>query len=321
MWKTVVRRLLILIPQLIALSLIVFFLASLMPGDALRGQVEPGAPPGELMRLREEAGLLDPWYQQYTRWVSHIMRGDFGRSLQHRVAVTTVIGDSMMNTIRLSIMTTIFLYLIAIPLGLIAGRKNGKWIDKTILMYVFIFFSIPTIVLSLIMVLVFAFNLGWFPAMNSVNPVAAVAGGWTEFWSRMYHLILPSLTGALIGGVGVIYFLRNQVIDVQNADFITTARAKGTPEHRVYSHHVLRNALLPVAGGIGASIAAVFSGSFFIETIFSLNGMGTLFLSSVLGRDWPVAMALIMFYAITGVVSMLLADITIMLVDPRIRIK
>jgi len=321
MWKTVVRRLLILIPQLIALSLIIFFLASLMPGDALRGQVEPGAPPGELMRMRQEAGLLDPWYQQYARWIGSIARGDFGRSLLHRVPVTTVIGESMMNTVRLSIVTTILLYMIAIPLGLIAGRKQGKWPDKAILLYLFIFFSIPAIVMSLAMIFFFSFNLGWFPAMNSVNPMASLQGGWTEFWSRMHHLILPSVVGAVLGGTQIIYFLRNQVIDVQNSDFITTARSKGTPERRVYTHHVLRNALLPIAGGMGASIATVFTGAIFIEMVFSINGMGLLFLNSVSGRDWPVAMTLIMFYAIVGVFAGLFADLTIMLVDPRIRIK
>jgi len=321
MWKTVVRRLLILIPQLIALSIIVFVLAQFMPGDALRGQVEPGAPPGELARLREEAGLNDPWYTQYFRWVSSIARGDFGRSLQHRVPVTTVIGESMMNTVRLSIVTSILLYLIAIPLGLIAGRKHGRLPDKIILFYIFLFFSIPTIVMAIVMIFIFAFRLEWFPAMNSVDVMAAFQGGWAAFSSRMYHLVLPSLVGAILGGTGVIYFLRNQVIDVQTSDYITTARAKGVPENRVYTHHVLRNALLPIAGGMGASIAAVFIGSVFIETIFSLNGMGLLFINSMVGRDWPVANALIMFYAIVGVLAGLLADLTIMLVDPRIRIK
>jgi len=321
MWKTVVRRLLILIPQLIGLSIIVFVLAQFVPGDALRGQVEPGAPPGELERMRQEAGLNDPWHTQYARWVGNMMRGDFGRSLTHRLPVTAVIGDNMMNTVRLSIVTTILLYLVAIPMGLIAGRKHGRLPDKLILLYIFIFFSIPAIVLGIVMILVFAFWLGWFPAMGSVDPMLSFQGGWAAFWSRMNHLALPSITGALWGGVGIIYFLRNQVIDVQASDYVTTARAKGTPENRVYTHHVLRNALLPVAGGIGGSIASVFVGSVFIEQIFGLNGMGSLFLVSLTSRDWPVAMALIMFYAIVGVIAGLLADLTIMLVDPRIRIK
>jgi peptide/nickel transport system permease protein len=129
------------------------------------------------------------------------------------------------------------------------------------------------------------------------------------------------MTGAILGGTATIYYLRNQIIDVQSSDFVTTARSKGTPERRVYTRHILRNAILPIAGGMGASIALVFTGSIFIETVFSINGMGQLFVNSVSGRDWPVANALIMFYAFVGVMAGLLADLTIMLVDPRIRIK
>ncbi|MCL2602930.1 MAG: ABC transporter permease [Defluviitaleaceae bacterium] len=321
MWKTVVRRLLIAIPQLIGLSVMVFVLAQFMPGDALRGQLEPGMPPGEINRMREEAGLNDPWYVQYSRWVGNVLRGDLGRSLQHRVPVTKVIGDNMMNTVRLSIMTTILLYAIAIPLGIIAGRKHNRLPDKIIMFYIFIFFSIPTIVMGLLMIFIFAFHYGWFPAMNSVSVIAAFQGGWAEFWSRLHHLVLPSMTGAILGGTATIYYLRNQIIDVQSSDFVTTARSKGTPERRVYTRHILRNAILPIAGGMGASIAFVFTGSIFIETVFSINGMGQLFVNSVSGRDWPVANALIMFYAFVGVMAGLLADLTIMLVDPRIRIK
>jgi peptide/nickel transport system permease protein len=292
-----------------------------MPGDALRGQVGPDSPPGELQRLREEAGLFDPWYVQYTRWMSGVLRGDFGRSLIHNRPVTAVIADSMMNTVRLSIMTTIFLYAMAIPLGIIAGRRSGKWPDKIILFYTFVALSMPTIVLSLIMVFTFSFRLGWFPAIGSISVLASFEGGWIAFVSRIHYLVLPSLVGALLGVVGVIYYLRNEIIDTQTSDFVTTARSKGVPEGKVYTRHILRNSILPVAGGMGASIAGVFVGSIFIETVFTFNGMGLLYIQALTGRDWPVANTLIMFYAVIGVVAGLLADLTIMLVDPRIRIK
>jgi peptide/nickel transport system permease protein len=321
MWKTVVRRLLILIPQLIGLSILVFIIAWYMPGDALRGLVGPDSPPGELQRLREEAGLFDPWYVQYTRWMGDIFRGDFGRSLAHNTPVTTVIADRMMNTIRLSIVTTFLLYLFAIPMGIIAGRRTGRMPDKLIMFYTFLALSMPTVVLALLMIFSFAFNLGWFPAMGSINVEASFAGGWTAIISRVRHLVLPSATGALLGSVGTIYFLRNEIIDTQTSDFVTTARSKGVPENKVYSHHILRNAILPIAGGMGAAIALVFTGSIFIESVFAYQGMGLLFIQSMQSRDWPVANTLIMFYAIIGVVAGLLADITIMLVDPRIRIK
>jgi len=323
MWKTVVRRLLILIPQLIALSLIIFALAQFMPGDAVRGLISPDMDPGMVQELREIHGLNDPWYVQYARWLrSIVFDQDFGRSIAHGGRpVTAVIGDNMMNTIRLSIVTTILFYLFAIPLGIISGRKNGRWPDKIILFYTFLALSMPTIVLALIFLLVFGFNLGWFPRMGSVNIMADMAGGMSAFISRLHHLVLPALTGALLTIVGTVYFLRSQIIDVQTSDFVTTARAKGVPENKIYTRHILRNSMLPIAGGIGASIATVFIGSVFIETIFTFPGMGQLFITSLTQNDWPVAKTLIMFYAIVGVVAGLFADIVIMLVDPRIRIK
>jgi len=322
MWKTVVRRLLILIPQLMILSILVFVLAQFMPGDPLRGRFTPDTDAETIQRMRDRYGLDDPLHIRYLNWVSSALQGDFGTSMAHPGRpVTAVIGENMMNTVRLSIVTTILLYLMAIPLGIIAGRKQGKLPDKIILFYTFLALSMPTIVLALILILTLGFNLQWFPRMGSVDVLAAFEGGWTAFVSRMHHLVLPSLTGALLGIVGIIYFLRNEIIDTQTSDFVTTARSKGVPEGRVYSRHILRNSMLPIAGGIGGSITAVFVGSVFIETVFTFNGMGLLFMTSVSGGDWPVANALIMFYAVLGVVGGLLGDIIIMLVDPRIRIK
>jgi peptide/nickel transport system permease protein len=239
----------------------------------------------------------------------------------HNTPVTTVIGDRMMNTVRLSIVTTIFLYAFALPMGIIAGRRYGKLPDKTILFYTFLALSMPTVVLSLLMIFTFAFRLGWFPSMGTISITASFAGGWESVLSRLHYLILPSVTGALLGSVGTIYYLRNEIIDTQTSDFVTTARSKGVPESKVYTRHILRNSILPVAGGMGASIALVFTGSIFIENVFSYQGMGLLFIQSLQGRDWPVANTLIMFYAAIGVVAGLFADLTIMIVDPRIRIK
>jgi peptide/nickel transport system permease protein len=134
-------------------------------------------------------------------------------------------------------------------------------------------------------------------------------------------LILPALTLALISTVGIIYYLRSEIIDFETSDFVLTARSKGVPENKIYTRHILRNSLLPIAGGAGAIITGLFAGSFFIERVFSYPGMGELFLSSITGRDFPVANVLIMFYAILGVISVLITDIVITIIDPRIRIK
>ena len=321
MWKTIVRRFLILIPQLFALSLFVFFLAQFMPGDALRGFISPGTHPDLIERLREQHGLNAPWYEQYWRWLNGVIRGDFGNSITFQRPVTAVIGDRIGNTMFLSFMASLFTYLIAVPLGIFAARNKGRPLDKGIMIYTFVALSIPTVVMGLINILIFAFTLGWFPPFGAIELSAHAAGGWTAFVSRVYHAMLPAFTMAILGTVGIIYFLRSEIIDNDSSDFVTTARSKGVPEGKVYTHHILRNALLPVAGSAGALIAGIFAGSIFIENVFTFQGMGQLFVSSIRGRDFPVANVLIMFYAMIGAIAVLVTDIIITIIDPRIRIK
>ena len=320
MWKTIVRRLIILIPQLVVLSLLIFFLASMMPGDALRGNIGPDVTMEQYMAMREAHGLNDPWYVQYFRWVGAIFQGDFGRSLTHNRPVTDLIGERMANTVRLSILTTLFTYALAIPLGIIAARKKGTIIDRSIMIYTFIALSMPSLVLGLINIMVFGFQLSIFPTMGSVDPT--VASGSMAYWlSRIEHLILPALTMALISTVAIIYFLRSEIIDNESSDFAITARSKGVPQKRVYTKHILRNSLLPIAGGFGFIIVGLFTGAIFIERVFSFHGMGDLFFSSLVGRDFPVANVLIMFYAVMSIIGFLTTDILLSLIDPRIRIK
>jgi len=321
MWKTIVRRFLILIPQLFVLSLVIFGLAQIMPGDALRGLVGPDTPQSVIDNLREIHGLNDPWYIQYGRWIRDIfLHGDFGTSLTHSRPVTTIIGERIFNTMRLSLLTTLFTYMIAIPLGLLAGRKNGTPVDKSIMVYTFIALSMPTVVFSTINLLIFAFNLGWFPTGGSVG-ATEVAGTVSFTISRIHHLILPAISLALISTISIIYFLRSEIVDYEASDFVLTARAKGVPDNKVYTNHILRNSFLPIAGGMGAIIAGLFGGSIFIETIFSYPGMGELFLTAVQSRDFPVVNTLVMLFAIMSAMSMLFSDIIITIVDPRIRIK
>ncbi|MCL1786913.1 MAG: ABC transporter permease [Defluviitaleaceae bacterium] len=332
MWKTIVRRFLILIPQLLALSLLIFLLAHLMPGDALRGTIPPDAPPAMLQQLRDYHGLNDPWYVQYGRWMrSVLLEWDFGNSVLHNRPVMDIVSGRIMNTVRLSLLTTFFTYLIAIPLGLLAGRKHGRPVDKLIMFYTFVALSMPTIVLAIVNLLIFGFgydirigdfiiSTGIFPTQGSVDP-RAIAGTIGYFFSRLQHLILPAITLASLSTIGIIYFLRSEIIDYETSDFVLTARSKGVPEKKIYSGHILRNAFLPIAGSMGGIVAGLFGGSIFIETVFSYPGMGELFIGSITSRDFPVVNMLVMFYAVLSVISMLISDILITIIDPRIRIK
>ena len=323
MYKTIVRRLLILIPQLFVISLFVFILAWFMPGDALTGlTADPTISPDRLAYLRERYGLNDPWYRQYSRWLSGIvLRGDFGFSIPHARPVTDIIGERIANTFRLAIMVTLLTYLIGVPLGIIAGRYHGKPIDKAICVYTYIALAMPTVVLALINLLIFGFRLGWVPVMGSVD-IAAVRGPPLAYWlSRLHHLILPAITAALLSTVGIVQYLRSEIIDYEASDFVTTARSKGVPSNKVYSGHIFRNALIPMVSDIGFVIVGLVSGSIFIERVFSFPGMGLLFLDSVMNRDYPVVIALITVTGALIAIGGLLSDIILTIVDPRIRVK
>lgn len=321
MWKTVIRRILILIPQLLVLSILIFWLASIMPGDALRGVITPGMTAEQVAHMRYIHGMDDPWHMQYFNWLRSMLGGDFGRSLSHQRPVLDVVGETMANTMRLSFLTTLFTYMIAIPLGLLAGRKSETFVDRGIMIYTFVALSLPSVVLGIVNLMIFGFNLNWFPTGGSIDIRAATAGGFAAFVSRLHHLVLPAITLALLSTIGIVYFLRSEIIDYESSDFVLTARSKGVPEKKIYTKHILRNSFLPIASTIGFVVAGLFAGSIFIEMVFSYPGMGQLFINSITGRDFPVANVLIMFYAVLTVLAILISDFIVILIDPRIRIK
>jgi len=294
-----------------------------MPGDALTGAFgeDPNMTPEMLAELRAELGLDDPWFQQYGRWIWNIVSsGDFGRSHTQARAVTDIIGERLGNTFRLALFTLILQYSIAIPLGVIAGRKRGTFVDKAIVFYTFFAMAMPTVVLALLMLFTFGFNLGWFPIRGSVD-VLAPSGSFEYFTSRMHHLILPAVTGALLGTVFIINILRAEIIDTQNSDYVTTARSKGVPASRVYSRHILRNSVLPIVSILGFAITGLLTGSVFIEQIFSYPGIGNLFVTSMITRDFPIANALILMTSFLTAMGTLLGDILLTIIDPRIRVR
>ncbi|MFL2116780.1 oligopeptide ABC transporter permease [Marinilactibacillus psychrotolerans] len=318
MWKTIFRRLLLMIPQIIILSILIFIIAEFMPGDPFTGMVDPNVDPAQLDVLREQYGLNDPMPVKYLRWVKNALQGDFGRSFQYKTSVLNVIGDRLGNTVRLSLLSTILTYMIGLPLGMLSGRYNDSFLDKSVVIYNFVSFAVPTFVLALLMVYIFGFNLGWFPSRGSIDIQATTY--WEQFWSRLYHLILPSIATAVLGTVSIIQYLRTEIIDAKVSDYVKTARSKGVPIEKVYSKHIFRNASLPIASGFGYTIVSLLSGSIFIERIFSYRGMGNLFLESISSRDYSVIFVLVMFYGILGLIGTLLSDLILMAVDPRIRI-
>ena len=322
MWKALIRRFIIFIPQIIGVTLLIFILAEFMPGDALSGLfMDPFLDPETIEAMRDLHGLNDPWYVRYTRWVGNMIQGDFGNSLVWHRPVTDVIGERIGNTVFLSVVSVMIVYSFAIPLGIIAGRFKGKLPEKVISFYNFLQLAFPTVVFAIILQWSLAIVLQVFPLRGSVD--VGVVGGpfWEVFLSRLHHAMLPALSMSLLAGVGVIQFLSNEINDQKNLDYALTARSKGVPLNQVYTRHVFRNSLLPIAATSGSIIVGLFSGAIIIENMFTFHGMGQLFVSSIGLRDWPVVNFLVVFYSSLTMIGFLLSDIALTIFDPRIRIK
>ncbi|MDV2583134.1 oligopeptide ABC transporter permease [Alkalibacillus haloalkaliphilus] len=320
MWKFIVRRLIITMPQLVVLSLVVFILASMMPGDALTGQIDPNISPDAIQEQRENLGWNNPWYVQYGDWVTGVAQGDFGQSYRFKMPVTDLIWDRMINTFWLSLISVFFIYALGIPMGIISGRWNDKLVDQLITGYTYLGFATPIFIFALVTLWVFGFQFGWFPTGGSVAP-GLEPGSIEYILSKIHHLLLPGLSIALIGLVGTVQYLRSEIVDTKQKDFIITARAKGAPEQRVYNRHIFRNSVLPIAAFFGYEITMLISGSIFVEQIYSYPGMGALFLESISLRDYSVVTALVLLFGLAAIIGALLSDIILSIVDPRIRIK
>lgn len=319
MWKTVLRRFLIMIPQLIILSMLVFLLAKMMPGDPFTGMINPNSDAKEIARLRQVYGLNDPWWVQYCRWVGNMFHGDLGQSYIQHVPVASLIWDRAVNTFWLSLLTVLLTYSIAIPMGITAGRHQDEWQDQAIQVFNYITFAVPGFVFYILGIWLFSFTLGWFPISGSVS--ANASGFWGVLGSRLYHMILPAILYALITTTTIVQYLRTGIVDNKVEDYVRTARSKGVPENVVFNKHILRNSVLPIVAFLGNTITGLLSGSMIIESVFSYPGMGKLFLDSISQRDYTTLTALILLFGILTLLGNLISDILLSIVDPRIRVK
>lgn len=320
MWKTILRRVLLMLPQIFILSVLAFLIAKMMPGDPFTGLITPETDPNTIEALRVKAGFYDPLPVQYWNWISKAFRGDFGQSYTYKYEVTKLIGERIGNTVWLSLLTLILTYLIALPLGMIAGRFQNSWADKAIVVYTFITYSIPVFVFALVLLWLFGYTLGWFPTRGSVDS-DVVAGTIGYYINKFHHMILPAFTMAILSTTGTIQYLRTGVIDAKSQDYVRTARAKGVPENVVFNRHIFRNSILPIAAFLGYEFTGLIGGSVFIENIFSYPGMGNLFVTSITGRDYSVILALLLLFGTATLLGTLLSDIIMSIVDPRVRVQ
>ncbi|MBX2880952.1 MAG: ABC transporter permease [Granulosicoccus sp.] len=309
------KRLLTLVPTLLAASVLVFLFIHLIPGDPAAVLLGDTATPEEIAALTRELGLDKPLWQQYIAWFSNVLRGDFGNSLFFKTPVLTVIGDGAETSILLALMTMFWIVLLGIPIGIWSATHHGTWIDQITSGLAMFFASIPTFWLGLYLILIFAVGLGWFP--SSGFPSISEEGG----LANLRYLLLPSLTLAAPNAALIVRLIRASMLDVSREDHVRTARAKGLSPAKVAIKHVFRNSLIAVAAAFGFTFAALISEAVVTETVFSLPGIGRLVVQSILRRDYPVIQGVILVIVVLYLIVNLLVDLAYAWLDPRVSLK
>jgi len=310
------RRLLVSIPILLGITLIVFFIASMMPGDAVLAMISTDTPQAEdLIKLRRgQLGLDLPVYEQYGRWLGQLLQGNLGHSFQSGESVAAVIAARLPATLQLMGVALLFAIVLGVLLDVVSALKQYSWLDYSFTFLGFVGISIPDFFLGMVLVYVFALQLHLLPTSGITT-----AGEAYSLADNLRHLVLPALALGLVRTATFMRYTRASVLEVMNNDYVRTARAKGLREWLVVTRHILRNALIPVVTVIGLTLPVLFGGAVIIEMIFQWAGIGLMFISAVTARDSPVIMGYVLLSAIIVLASNLITDIAYGWLDPRIR--
>ena len=333
MLRFIVRRLLQLIPILLGLSVLLFAWLRALPGGPAQAALGERASPEAIARYNEVFGLDEPLIVQYLRFLGRAIRLDFGTSSRTGRPVTTEFLERFPGTIELTICAMIFAIGLGIPLGYLAARKHGTWIDSVSVIGSLIGVAIPVFFLAYLLRLEFAVNLGWLPGSGrqDVRMEATritnfyVLDGiltreWDAAWDAILHLILPAIALGTIPLAIIVRITRASVLDVVNEDYVRTANAKGLATSTVRRRHIIRNALLPVSTTIGLQTGLLLSGAVLTETVFAFGGVGSALYDALFARDFAVLQGFILMLAIVYVLVNLLVDISYGLLDPRVRV-
>ena len=316
MAKYALRRLLIMIPVLLGISLVLFTILALAPGDPFEElATNPNVPPEVRMNLRAKFGLDDPLPIRYARWVTAMAKGDWGFSFVSRVNVDTLILQRLPTSLAVIGSSQILAILIALPIGTYSALRPYSIFDQAATTLAFIGFSLPTFFTGLLFILLFSVYLDWLPFIYRAD----IAGsGWPWLWEHVKQAIMPVAVLGLFQGAALTRFMRSAVLEVFRLDYVNTARAKGLSESVTIVKHVVRNALIPVVTLLALQVPAVFGGAIITEQIFRVPGIGSLLISSILANDTPVVMSITFVLSALVVFSNLVADLLYGWLDPRI---
>ena len=308
----IARRLLATIPVMAVVAVFVFALLRLTPGDPAAIIAGSAATSQDVANIRLTLGLDRPVVAQFFVWLGNMAHGDFGESFFFKRTVASLIADRIEPTLMLSLTTIVLSVLVAVPLGVVAAYAQGTWVDRLVMGFSVLGFSVPVFVIGYVLIYVFAIELNWLP-VQGYQPLRE------GFWGCLQRLVLPSLTLCVIYVALIARITRTSVLEVLGEDYIRTARAKGLPDRVVLMRHALRNASVPIVTVIGIGIALLIGGVVVTESVFSIPGLGRLTVDAVLARDYPTVQAVILLFSFAYVMVNLLVDVSYTALDPRIR--
>ena len=308
-----IRRTLGAFLVMFAVATLVFFMLRLVPGDPIAAMLADVGDPAAVDEIRAKLGLDQPMYVQYGKWLYYAVQGDLGNSIYgSRIPVGQLLSEALPRTLSLASLSFVIATLIAIPAGLIAATRKNTGLDYSVTFIAFLGLSMPDFWLAILLIIVFAANLQWLPAIG----YAPLSEG---FWPWLSHLILPSIAVGTAFSAIVARMIRSSMLEVLNADYMSVARSKGLGEMTLILRHAFPNALIPVITVIGIAFALLMSGTVVVENVFAIKGLGRLLIQSILNRDYPVVQGSILVVSAIFVFSNLLVDVLYSVVDPRIR--
>lgn len=324
MLRYLIKRILFMIPLLLGITIICFFVMHLAPGKPtdLQTQMNPKASAEMKERLMKMYELDKPIHIQYGSWLKKLGQGDLGTSFSsdHRPVADKIL-ERLPITIIINLLSLLIIIVIAVPIGVLSAVHQDSLFDKITAVVVFVGFAVPTFWLALLMMIFFGIHLGWLPISGLRSLNYEYMSVWGQMMDLAKHLVLPVFISAFGGLAGLSRYMRANMLEVIRQDYILTARAKGLSERQVIYRHALRNALLPAITILGLSIPGLIGGSVIFETIFAIPGMGQLFYMSVMARDYPTVMGILLIGAVLTLVGNLIADVSYAVADPRIRIS
>jgi len=311
-----IRRLLAVLPVLLVVSLLVFFMLRLAPGDPAAVIAGNNATSEDIANIRAHIGLDKPIAAQYVLWLGQVLQGDLGYSYYLSKPVTALVAQRVEPTLSLALGTVLLAVCIAVPLGSLAAWRMGGWLDRSLSAFSVAGFSVPVFVIAYLLIYVFAMQLQWLP-VQGYKPISGAQSQGT--WAWMRQLILPWLTLSTVYVALIARITRASVSEALQEDFIRTARAKGLAERTVLVRHALANAAVPIVTVVGIGVALLIGGVVVTETVFAIPGLGSLTVDAVLNRDFPVIQGLVLLFSLSYVLINLLVDTSYVWLDPRIR--